>query len=88
MFPSHDRGSQYVLVDGIALVEQASTTTTTIAYEGGKVTTLTHAAVGTNDETMRNFVQDAIKEALQTAWNKPVYEVPTPSYAISGIAIA
>jgi len=37
---------QLVAISDIVLIEQASTTTVTIAYGGGKVTTITHATAG------------------------------------------
>lgn len=77
--------SQLVSVEDVALVEQASVTTTTITYHGGKVVTLTHATVGSGNENMRDEIEDKVLEA----WGRPEVSCDyTPSYAVSGIAIA
>ena len=79
---------QLVAINDIAIIEQASTTTVTIAYGGGKVITLTHATAGAGDETERDAIQDAVVTALATSWTNPAYDVDTLPYAVSGIAIA
>ena len=86
--PVTNEQNQLVAIDGIALVEQGSTTTVVITYQGGKVTTLTHATAGSGDETQRDAIEDAIVEALQTKWNEVAYQVDGLPYAVSGIAIA
>ena len=72
----------------IKLIEQASTTTVTITYGGGKVVTLTHATAGAGDELERDAIENAVISALQTAWTRPAYAVTNLPYAVSGIAIA
>lgn len=72
----------------IKLIEQASTTTVTITYGGGKVITLTHATAGSGDETQRDAIQNAVIDALQTSWMNPSFAVVNLPYAVSGIAIA
>ena len=42
--PVTDEQKQLVSADDVVLLEQASTTTVTISYQGGKVVTVTHAA--------------------------------------------
>jgi hypothetical protein len=83
---------QLVSATGIVLIEQASTTTVTIAYKGGStstdVITITHATAGAGDETMRDAIQDAVVAALQTPWYAVAYEVANLPYAVSGIAVA
>ena len=85
---------QYQLVSatGIVLIEQASTTTVTIAYKSGStgtdVVTITHATAGAGDETMRDAIQDAVVAALQTPWYAVAFEVTGLPYAVSGIAVA
>lgn len=83
-------GEQYQLVaiTGIVLIEQASTTTVTITYRGGQVTTVTHATAGAGDETERDAIQDAVVAALTTSWTNPAYSVENLPYAVSGIAVA
>ena len=92
--------SQLVAVDGIVLIEQASTTTVTIVYGNAAaqdVVTLTiGAAMAANDVTVRDRIQDSIIEALQTSWVKPKKEVSLTgltnaaggAVTITGIAIA
>jgi hypothetical protein len=82
---------QIVSATGIVLIEQASTTTVTIAYKGDAgtdVVTITHAAAGAGDETMRDAIQDAVIAALQTPWYNVAYTVSNLPYAVSGIAVA
>ena len=86
--PVTNEQNQLVSCNDIKLIEQASTTTVTIAYGAGKVITLTHATAGSGDETERDAIQNAVVAALQTAWSQPAYEVANLPYAVSGIAIA
>lgn len=86
--PVTDEQNQLVSATGVVLVEQASTTTVTIAYKEGTVVTLTHATAGAGDETERDAIQDAIVNALATNWKKVTYEVTGLPYAVSGIAAA
>jgi hypothetical protein len=79
---------QLVQATGIILIEQASTTTVTIVYGGGKVVTLTHATAGAGDETQRDAIQNAVVAALQTSWTFVAYTVSNLPYAVSGIAVA
>jgi broad specificity polyphosphatase/5'/3'-nucleotidase SurE len=87
-------GEQYQLVSatGIVLIEQATTGTVTIAYKGGStgtdIVTISHATAGSGDETMRDAIQDAVIQALQTSWTKPAFTVTNLPYAVSGIAVA
>ena len=83
-------GEQYQLVaiSGIVLIEQASTTTVTITYRGGQVTTVTHATAGAGDETQRDTIESAVVAALSTSWTNPAYDVDNLPYAVSGIAVA
>lgn len=71
--------SQIIAVDGIVLIEQASTTTVTITYGNAAaqdVLTLTiGAAMAANDVSVRDRIQDSVIEALQTSWTNPKYEV-------------
>jgi len=78
---------QIVSVLDIKLVEQASTTTVTLAYGSGKVVTITHAALGAGSEVMRDEVQNAIVRSLETGWTSVVYDY-SPSSAVSNIDIA
>ena len=62
--PVTNEQNQLVSATDVVLVEQASTTTVTITYKFGKVTTITHATAGSGDETERDAIQDAIVAAL------------------------
>ena len=72
----------------VKLVEQASTTTVTLAYGSGKVVTITYTnALGAGVETYRDEVQDAIVSALATGWTTVAVDY-IPSDAVTGIAIS
>lgn len=86
--PVTNEQNQLVSANGIILIEQASTTTVTIQYAGGKVVTLTHATAGAGDETERDAIQTAVVNALQTPWTQVAYQVSGLPYAVSGIAVA
>jgi len=89
--PVTNEQNQLVPVDGILLIEQASTTTVTIQYKNAGLLTITHATAGAGDETERDAVQDAVVAALKQEWTKPDYvlgasgNVSLP-YAVSAIA--
>jgi len=79
--------------NNVLLVKQASTTTVTITYGSGStgadVLTLTHATAGSGDESMKDWVQTQIVEALKTPWQETAYTpVTTSPHAVSGVAIA
>lgn len=86
--------TQIISAQGVKIVEQASTTTTTIAYGSGStsadVITLTHTALDAGSELMRNAVQDALIKAFDQSYgNAPVIDIQLPTgIAVSGIAIA
>jgi len=88
-FPISGSTTQLVSATGIVLVEQASATSTTIAYKGGStgtdILTITHASV--SDDDFRDFVQEQIAAALTTEWTRPVFVV-NPPVAVSNIAVA
>lgn len=84
--PVTNEQNQLVKATGIAIIEQASTTTVTIQYDSGLILTLTHATAGAGDETERDAIQNAVVAALQTPWTKPSYSVTGLPYAVSGIA--
>ena len=92
--------SQLVAIDGIVLIEQASTTTVTITYGGAAaqdVVTITLAvAMAANDVSVRDKIQDSVISALQTSWLQPKYDVSLSGLVdnagaaaiITGIAVA
>jgi len=86
--PVTNEQNQLVSANNVILVEQASTTTVTITYAGGKVVTLTHATAGAGVETERDAIQSAIVAALQSPWYSVSYQVNNLPFAVSGIAVA
>lgn len=86
--PVTSEQNQLVSANNVILVEQASTTTVTIMYAGGKLVTITHAAAGAGVETERDVIQAAIVAALQTPWYTVSYQVSNLPFAVSGITVA
>ena len=84
--PVTDEQKQLVSADDVILLEQASTTTVTISYQGGKVVTVTNAALGANIESMRDYLQDSIVFAQQQPWHQVKYECDALPVAVSGMA--
>jgi hypothetical protein len=72
---------------GTAAAPSATSTATTILYQGGQEVTLT-TSTGQVASNMRNAIQDAITLALQTSWTNVVYVVPTLPIAITTITAA
>jgi hypothetical protein len=62
----------------------ATSTATTILYQGGKTVTL-NTATNQVASNMRNAIQDAITLALQTSWTNVVYVVPPLPIAVTTI---
>ncbi len=86
--PVTDEQNQRVSANDIKIIEQASTSTVTVAYGGGKVTTITHAASASGSEEMRDAIQNAVVAAQQQPWRAVTYQVENLPQAVSGIAIA
>lgn len=86
--PVTSEQNQLVSANDIKLIEQASTTTVTITYGGGKVITLTHGASGSGVEEMRDAIENAVVAALITPWQSVAYSVTGLPQAVSGIGIA
>ena len=92
--------NQLVAINGVILVEQASTTTVTLTYNGAAaqdvVTITLGAAMAANNVTVRDRIQDTIIEALQRSWQEPKTAVRISDLTdnagavvtITGIAIA
>ena len=80
--------NQLVSCNDIKLIEQATTTTVTIAYGGGKVITLTHATAASGNEEMRDAIQDGVVQVLKQQWTEVILEMDSLPLAVSGIAIA
>lgn len=90
--PVTNEQNQLISADGILIVEQATQTTTTIAYAAvaatGDIITITHADVGAGSEAMRDYIQNQLVYVHQRPWWDVAPTLPTPTYAISGIALA
>lgn len=91
--PVTNEQTQLVAVNGIVLVEQASTTTVVIQYANAAAVTITHDTAGAGDETQRDAIQNGIEAALAQSWDKPSYQFGASGnlslpYAVSGIAVA
>jgi len=84
--PVTAEGDQLVSSTGIKLIEQGSTTTVVITYGGGKITTITHAAAGAGDVSMRDLIQDSVVSNNQQPWREVIFPVENIPFAISGIA--
>ena len=83
--------TQLVSATGIVLIEQNSTTTVHVHYKSSTATdvvTITHATAPSNNEAMRDAIQDAVIAELGTPWTKPAFTVSDLPFAVSGIAIA
>jgi hypothetical protein len=79
---------QIVSATDIKLIEQASTTTVTIAYGAGRTATIVHAAAGAGVETQRDAIEAAVVAALGEGWTKVTYDVTLLPFAVSGISIS
>ena len=74
---------QLVAATDVVLVEQASITTVTLNYGGGKVVTITHTELAASIETMRDFIQNSLLSALSTGWTSPAYVANIPASVVS-----
>jgi|TARA_R110000744_G_scaffold134033_3_gene242809 hypothetical protein len=86
--PVTNEMNQIVSCNDIKLIEQGSTTTVTVAYGGGKVVTITHAASAASSEEMRDAIQDGVVRVLGRQWTYVTESMDSLPQAVSGIAIA
>jgi hypothetical protein len=89
--PVTNEQNQIISATGIVLISQNSTTTVHVHYKASiasDVLTITHAAAGAGDETMRDAIQDAVIASLQTPWTNVSYTVANLPYAVSAITVA
>lgn len=88
-FPISGGTYQLVSCTGIILIEQTSAITTTIAYKASDantdVVTIFHASIPNLE--FRDFVQDQVVAALETAWTNVAYTV-APPVDVTNIAIS
>jgi hypothetical protein len=89
--PVTNEQNQIISATGIVLISQNSTTTVHVHYKASAasdVLTITHAAAGAGDETMRDAIQNAVVAALTTSWTNVLYTVENLPYAVSAITVA
>jgi hypothetical protein len=84
--PVTSEQNQLIPANGVALVEQASTTTVTITYVDGIILTLTHATAGAGVETERDYIQESILKALKLRVRNLTYQCDALPFDVSGIA--
>jgi hypothetical protein len=88
--PVTNEQRQLVSATGIVLIEQESTTTLHIHYKASTATdvvVITHATAPAGDESMRDAIQNALVNALQTSWTNVAYQVTNLPFAVSGITV-
>jgi len=82
--------SQLVSCSEVSLIEQASTSTITITYDGASATdviTLTHTPVAAGSEYVRDLLQSETVSALQTKWKDVSHDVNILPFKVIGISI-
>jgi hypothetical protein len=82
--------SQLVSGSGVLLVEQASTSTVTITYEGAAaadVVTLTHTPVASGSEAVRDLIEESIVKGYASSWTDVSHDVSTLPNQVIGISI-
>tara|TARA_R100001594_G_scaffold14471_2_gene30781 strand:- start:17313 stop:17618 length:306 start_codon:yes stop_codon:yes gene_type:complete len=85
--PVKNEDNQLVLVNDVAIVEQASTTAVDIIWTSGKKVTVAHDTMAANNEEIRNKFQDYILEVLQYNWQKPSVQVSLAGITDAGGAV-
>ncbi len=82
--------SQLVSGSGVLLVEQASTSTVTITYEGASsadVVTLTHTPVASGSEAVRDLIEESIVKGYSSSWTDVSHDVSVLPYRVIGISL-
>ncbi|MGI9556135.1 MAG: hypothetical protein ACR2M9_04665 [Cyanophyceae cyanobacterium] len=83
--------SQLVSCDNIGLIEQSSTTTAKITYDGpaaSDIITLVHTPVASGSEAVRDLLEDALVSALATHWKEVSVDTNVLPFKVIGISIA
>ena len=92
--PVTSEQKQLVSANDIKLIEVGDdsgsnpTTTTTLFYGGGKKVTLTHGAVASGSEDMRDAIQNGVVQVLKQQWTEVILEMGSLPKAVSAIVIA
>ena len=92
--PVTSEQKQLVSANDIKLIEVGDgsgsnpTTKTTLFYGGGKKVTLTHGAVASGSEDMRDAIQNGVVQVLKQQWTEVILEMGSLPKAVSAIVIA
>lgn len=81
--PVKNEQNQLVLVNDIAIIEQASTTKVEIHYTSGKKVEVDHDTMAANNEEVRDRIQDHVVACLEQSWTNVTNQV-----TLSGISDA
>lgn len=73
--PVKNEANQLVLVNEIALVEQASTSKVEIHYTSGKKVEVDHDTMAANNEDVRDRIEENILSVLSQSWTQPSIQV-------------
>ena len=73
--PVKNEANQLVLVNDIALVEQASTSQVDIHYTSGKKVEVAHDVMAANNEDVRDRIEENIIDVLTLSWTNPSIQV-------------
>tara|TARA_Y100000401_G_scaffold26053_3_gene18416 strand:- start:8183 stop:8488 length:306 start_codon:yes stop_codon:yes gene_type:complete len=81
--PVKNEQNQLVLVNDIAIIEQASTSKVEIHYTSGKKVEVDHDTMAANNEEVRDRIQDHVVACLEQSWTNVTNQV-----TLSGISDA
>ena len=84
--PVTDEQNQIVSANGIMLIEQTSATVVTLSYHSTNVVVITHATAGSDNETMRDAIQEGVLSVLAQDWKRPSLQMGNLPFAVSAIA--
>ena len=73
--PVKNEQNQLVLVNDIAIIEQASTTLVEIHYTSGKKVEVNHDAMAANNEEIRDRLQEHVVACLEQSWTNVTNQV-------------
>ena len=73
--PVKNEDNQLVLVNEVAIVEQASTTAVDIHYTSGKKVEVAHDVMAANNEDVRDRIEENIIDVLTLSWTNPSIQV-------------
>ena len=79
--------TQLVRISDIIIVEQAGTAKVEITYVGGKKVTINHDTMAANNEEVRDRIESAIVDALQTKWRDIVHPLSLAGITDAGGAV-